>query len=69
VDVQGLMGKLSGQMFDELLEAVRTFSVSHEFEDDVCLVGVESAGKPPGSPELRQPRGGIGQGLGLIISF
>jgi len=44
VDVQGLVGKPPGQMFDELLEAVRTFSVSHEFEDDVCLVGVEFAG-------------------------
>jgi sigma-B regulation protein RsbU (phosphoserine phosphatase) len=48
VDVQGLVGKPPGQMFDELLDAVRTFSVSHEFEDDVCLVGVEFASKPPG---------------------
>jgi len=47
VDVEALVGKPTGQMFDELLEAVRTFSVSHDFEDDVCLVGVEFAGKPP----------------------
>jgi len=33
-------------MFDDLLEAVRSFSTSHEFEDDVCLVGMEYAGKP-----------------------
>jgi sigma-B regulation protein RsbU (phosphoserine phosphatase) len=47
VDVQALVGKNPGQMFDALLEAVRAFSASHEFEDDVCLVGVEFAGKPP----------------------
>ena len=35
------------QMFDELLEAIRAFSVDHKFEDDVCLVGMEFAGKPP----------------------
>jgi serine phosphatase RsbU (regulator of sigma subunit) len=33
-------------MFDELLEAIRAFSVDHEFDDDVCLVGMEFAGKP-----------------------
>lgn len=35
-----------GQLFDELLEAVRTFSISHEFEDDVCLVGMEFTPPP-----------------------
>jgi serine phosphatase RsbU (regulator of sigma subunit) len=34
-------------MFDELLEVIRTFSVDHEFEDDVCLVGMEFTGKTP----------------------
>jgi len=47
VDVKSLMEKSAGQLFDELLEAVRTFSVSHEFEDDVCLVGMEFIGNPP----------------------
>jgi sigma-B regulation protein RsbU (phosphoserine phosphatase) len=46
VDVKNLAGKPTGQLFDELLDAVRTFSISHEFEDDVCLVGVEYTGKP-----------------------
>jgi len=46
VDVQAQVGKPTGQMFDDLLEAVRSFSTSHEFEDDVCLVGMEYAGKP-----------------------
>jgi len=46
VDVKNLIEKPAGQLFDDLLEAVRTFSVDHEFEDDVCLVGVEYIGKP-----------------------
>jgi sigma-B regulation protein RsbU (phosphoserine phosphatase) len=46
VDVENLIEKPAGQLFDDLLEAVRAFSVDHEFEDDVCLVGVEFIGKP-----------------------
>ena len=45
MDVQGLLSKPSGELFNELLEAIRAFSVSHEFDDDVCLVGMEFA--PP----------------------
>jgi len=47
LDVQNLLQKPAAQMFDELLEAIRAFSVDHEFDDDVCLVGVEFTGKPP----------------------
>jgi sigma-B regulation protein RsbU (phosphoserine phosphatase) len=47
LDVQNLLPKPAAQIFDELLEAIRTFSVDHEFEDDVCLVGMEFTGKPP----------------------
>jgi serine phosphatase RsbU (regulator of sigma subunit) len=46
MDVRNLLNEPAGKLFDNLLEAVRTFSVSHEFEDDVCLVGMEFAGKP-----------------------
>ena len=28
-------------LFDELLGSIRDFSLSHQFEDDVCLVGME----------------------------
>jgi serine phosphatase RsbU (regulator of sigma subunit) len=28
-------------LFDELIGSIRDFSVSHEFDDDVCLVGME----------------------------
>jgi sigma-B regulation protein RsbU (phosphoserine phosphatase) len=46
LDVKNLINEPAGQLFDHLLEAVRAFSISHEFEDDVCLVGVEFTGKP-----------------------
>jgi sigma-B regulation protein RsbU (phosphoserine phosphatase) len=46
VDVKNLIQKPASQLFDDLLEAVRSFSSDHEFEDDVCLVGMEYAGKP-----------------------
>jgi sigma-B regulation protein RsbU (phosphoserine phosphatase) len=35
LDVQHLLQKPAAQMFDELLAAIRAFSVDHEFEDDV----------------------------------
>jgi phosphoserine phosphatase RsbU/P len=46
VDVKNLIQKPAGQLFDNLLEAMRAFSISHEFEDDVCLVGMEFTGRP-----------------------
>jgi sigma-B regulation protein RsbU (phosphoserine phosphatase) len=46
LDLQNLMQKPADQLFDELLETIRAFSVDHEFEDDVCLVGLEFSGKP-----------------------
>jgi len=45
LDVQNLLQKPAGQVFDELLETIRLFSLDHEFEDDVCLVGLELAKK------------------------
>ena len=46
MDVRSLLSKSNRELFDELLEAIRAFSVSHEFDDDVCLVGMEFAPKP-----------------------
>jgi phosphoserine phosphatase RsbU/P len=46
LDVQNLLAKPGAQLFDELLETIRAFSIDHEFEDDVCLVGMEYTGKP-----------------------
>jgi phosphoserine phosphatase RsbU/P len=45
LDVQNLIAKPAAQLFDELLETIRAFSTDHEFEDDVCLVGMEYTGK------------------------
>jgi sigma-B regulation protein RsbU (phosphoserine phosphatase) len=42
-DVRNLLSNSNQKLFDELLEAIRTFSVNHEFDDDVCLVGMEFA--------------------------
>ena len=46
MDVRSLLPKSNQELFDELLAAIRAFSVSHEFDDDVCLVGMEFAPKP-----------------------
>ncbi len=48
VDVQGLLDQPAGLMFDHLLKTIRTFSTDQEFEDDVCLVGMEYLGKQTG---------------------
>ena len=45
MDMQPLIQKPAGQLFDSLLETIKAFSISHEFEDDVCLVGLEYASK------------------------
>jgi serine phosphatase RsbU (regulator of sigma subunit) len=50
MDVRNLLAKPNGELFDALLEAIRVFAVSHEFDDDVCLVGMEFAGKPATKP-------------------
>jgi phosphoserine phosphatase RsbU/P len=46
LDVKNLLAKPAAQLFDELLETIRNFATDHEFEDDVCLVGMEYAGQP-----------------------
>jgi len=50
VDVQNLFGLPAGVLFDRLLETIRAFSFNREFEDDVCLVGMEFAG--PTQPKV-----------------
>ena len=41
MELQDLLTRSNAELFDELLEAIRAFSVSHEFDDDVCIVGME----------------------------
>lgn len=45
LDIQNLIRHPAGILFDELLAAIRAFSVDHEFDDDVCLVGMEFVNK------------------------
>jgi sigma-B regulation protein RsbU (phosphoserine phosphatase) len=46
MDLKTLIAKPTSQIFDYLLAGVRSFSVSHEFEDDVSLVGLDFVQKP-----------------------
>jgi sigma-B regulation protein RsbU (phosphoserine phosphatase) len=46
LDVKTLMQHPPGKMFDDLIDAIRTYAVGNEFDDDVCLVGVEYTGQP-----------------------
>jgi len=46
VDVKNLIQKPAGELFDELQAAIRAFAIDHQFDDDVCLVGLEFTGKP-----------------------
>ena len=41
LDVQTLLHHPPGTLFDELLQVIRSFANHGEFEDDVCLVGVD----------------------------
>ncbi|HEY5041380.1 MAG TPA: SpoIIE family protein phosphatase [Verrucomicrobiae bacterium] len=46
LDVKNLLHHPPGILFDELLRGVRTFAVTGEFDDDVCLVGMDFSGPP-----------------------
>jgi sigma-B regulation protein RsbU (phosphoserine phosphatase) len=43
--VQRRLGLPAAQLFDELLAEIRKFSAQEAFTDDVCLVGMEFAGR------------------------
>ncbi len=53
VDVRHLLGQPAGELFDHLLETIRAFSTDREFEDDVCLVGMEFTGAPATLPPTK----------------
>lgn len=46
LDVKNFINHPPGILFDELLQVIRAFSVSGEFDDDVCLVGMDYIGLP-----------------------
>jgi sigma-B regulation protein RsbU (phosphoserine phosphatase) len=53
-DVQKLLPKPPGTLFDELLRDLRAFSANGQFDDDVCLVGMTYTGieAPPVEAEM-----------------
>jgi len=46
LDMKNLLHHPTGPLFDELLAVVRRFAVNGEFDDDVCLVGMDFLGLP-----------------------
>ncbi len=46
LDVKNLINHPPGILFDELLQVIRGFAVSGEFDDDVCLIGMDFIGMP-----------------------
>jgi len=46
LDVKNFIIHPPGILFDELLEVIRAFAVNGEFDDDVCLVGMDYIGQP-----------------------
>jgi sigma-B regulation protein RsbU (phosphoserine phosphatase) len=51
LDVKNLLTHPPGILFDELLEVIRAFAVNGEFDDDVCLVGMDYIGLRRGNAE------------------
>lgn len=47
LDVKNHLSLSTGALFDELLQSIRAFAVSGEFDDDVCLVGMDFQGMKP----------------------
>ncbi len=46
LDIRHLLSHPSGALFDELLKVIRAFAVDGEFDDDVCLVGMDYISQP-----------------------
>ena len=47
LDVKNFITHPPGILFDELLGVIRAFAVNGQFDDDVCLVGMDFIGLPP----------------------
>jgi sigma-B regulation protein RsbU (phosphoserine phosphatase) len=46
LDVKSLLHHPPAGLFDELLKVIRAFALNGEFDDDVCLVGMDYPGMP-----------------------
>ena len=47
LDVKNFITHPPGILFDELIAVIRGFAVNGQFDDDVCLVGMDFIGLPP----------------------
>jgi sigma-B regulation protein RsbU (phosphoserine phosphatase) len=47
LDVKNLLTHPPGILFDELIQVIRNFAHDGQFDDDVCLVGMDYLGMPP----------------------
>ncbi len=50
IDVKNLLNHPPGALFDSLIQSIRTFATNGEFDDDVCLVGMDYVGLPTANP-------------------
>ena len=50
IDVKNLLNHPPGALFDSLIQSIRTFATNGEFDDDVCLVGMDYVGLPAANP-------------------
>ncbi len=46
LDIKNFLDRPPGELFDGLIEVVRAFALNGEFDDDVCLVGLDYHGMP-----------------------
>jgi serine phosphatase RsbU (regulator of sigma subunit) len=46
LDMKNLLHHPAGVMFDELITVIRNFAVNGQFDDDVCLLGMDFLGMP-----------------------
>ena len=47
LDTKNLLHQPPGALFDELIQSIRAFAVNGQFDDDVCLVGMDYIGMKP----------------------
>jgi len=47
LDTKNLLHQPPGALFDELIQSIRAFAVNGQFDDDVCLVGLDYMGMKP----------------------
>jgi phosphoserine phosphatase RsbU/P len=52
MDMKNLLHQPPGILFDELIQSIRTFATNGQFDDDVCLVGMDYVGMKAASRQV-----------------